>query len=104
MTCQCGAPLVGRQRRFCSRQCKQAAYVKEKRREIRIWMDELRSGLSCIECGENHPATLDFHHRDPSQKGFTLSRATTKSASRETLLVEIEKCDVLCANCHRKHH
>jgi hypothetical protein len=43
---------------------------------------------------------LDLHHRDPTTKRFTIGRG--RSWSLQNLLTEIEKCDVLCANCHRR--
>ena len=56
--------------------------------------------VHCVKCGENHPAALDFHHTDPTQKEIAISAAT----SRKVILAEVEKCIVLCANCHRKLH
>ena len=57
----------------------------------------------CERCGEADPSCLDFHHRDPGAKEFSLG-AEGKNKSFKRLLVEIEKCAVLCANCHRKLH
>lgn len=56
----------------------------------------------CTDCGESHPScVMDFHHRDPSAKLFGISsRAWHKS--EEKLQEEIDKCDLLCANCHRR--
>jgi hypothetical protein len=66
--------------------------VQKQTREIKI-----KSG--CLKCGFNtHPAALEFHHRDPSTKKFRLGES--RNYSWEACLVEIEKCDVLCANCH----
>ena len=84
---------------------------KDKRREInkryydkmKAWFDSIKSKLKCVKCGENHPATLDFHHKDPSTKEFAVSY-TYRRFSKEKILKEIEKCVVLCANCHRIHH
>jgi hypothetical protein len=45
--------------------------------------------------------SFDFHHRDPSTKQFAIGSFT---GAWETLLVEAEKCDLLCANCHRLRH
>jgi hypothetical protein len=59
--------------------------------------------LSCLECGENHPATLDFHHVNPHESDNKVHKLLASGAylkARE----EIKKCIVLCANCHRKHH
>jgi hypothetical protein len=44
---------------------------------------------------------LEFHHRVPSTKEFTLSRF---NGSHSRFLAEAEKCDLLCANCHRLRH
>lgn len=60
--------------------------------------------LSCIKCGESHPAVLDFHHRDPKEKEWSVSQMVQRAAPREKILEEISKCDVLCSNCHRIHH
>jgi hypothetical protein len=43
---------------------------------------------------------MDFDHRDPSAKGYTVSRMLLR-ASTEEILREAAKCDVVCANCHR---
>lgn len=58
----------------------------------------------CCECGEDHPAVLDFHHVDPSQKSFSINEGIKNKVSCAKMLTEIEKCIVLCSNCHRKHH
>lgn len=84
---------------------KQAAYKKQRDEEIRAWFLELRSDLCCEGCGENHPAVLDFHHTDPEQKDSSIAKAVyTNGWSKTRILQEIEKCQVLCANCHRKFH
>lgn len=78
---------------------------REKRKEIKDWFrKEVLDGTSCIRCGENHPACMDFHHRDPSTKLEEVCEMPHKKYSREKILEEVAKCDVLCANCHRKHH
>lgn len=62
-----------------------------------------KATLSCKQCGENHPATLDFHHvvRLPeNKKVFRLIGSGLFAQAKE----EIKKCMVLCANCHRKLH
>jgi hypothetical protein len=60
--------------------------------------------LKCIKCGNDHPAVLDFHHRNPEEKEFAISKMIRNRSSKEMLLKEIEKCDILCSNCHRIHH
>ncbi len=59
---------------------------------------------SKCSCGESHPAALQFHHRDPTTKLFTIGNAYSRYKSDEELENEIAKCDVLCGNCHRILH
>jgi hypothetical protein len=60
--------------------------------------------LKCSRCPQDHPATLHFHHKDASKKEFTIAYAVSKGWSRRRVLAEIEKCEVMCANCHYIHH
>lgn len=60
----------------------------------------LKSG--CSVCGVYHPAILDFHHVDKNKKDFTIAKSRTKS--KEKFLRELDKCIVLCSNCHRILH
>ena len=55
-------------------------------------------------CGEDAPECLVFHHRDPVAKVTEIARAIGSRWSISRLRSEIEKCDVLCANCHLKLH
>jgi len=73
------------------------------RAKKKAWLDEYKSTHPCKDCGETHPACLDFHHRNPNEKELTLSLAVAR-ASLERIQKEVAKCDFLCANCHRKHH
>lgn len=56
----------------------------------------------CIDCGESDPIVLDFDHRDASQKKHNVSRMWRSRYSWGKILEEIEKCDIRCANCHRR--
>jgi hypothetical protein len=77
--------------------------AKKSRLENRKLFRELKATLSCGRCGESHPATLDFHHRDPSTKSLEVS-IMVWNRTWKRVLAEIAKCDVICANCHRKEH
>lgn len=77
---------------------------KRLRRRVRGWYNGLKLGLSCQECGENHPATLDFHHLDPETKDRAVASMISRGWTEAEILSEMSKCVVLCANCHRKLH
>ncbi len=83
---------------------KQAEKNKRLRERQRQWLIEYKKKLSCARCGENHPATLQFHHRERDEKKFEIAFYTALGFSKARLLAEIAKCDVVCANCHAKEH
>lgn len=71
--------------------------IRARNREI---MREAKA-VPCADCDERYPHyVMDFDHRDPSTKSFAIGGSQTRA---ETVLrAEIEKCDVVCANCHRE--
>ena len=87
---------------------KKTQYYKDKAKEnkniLKIKVNEIKSSMKCETCGENHIACLDFHHKNPDKKDFNISNAVSRGWKLEKILKEIEKCVILCANCHRKLH
>ena len=80
-------------------------YMKERYKQKREAIGELKQELSCAKCGYNeYPTALDFHHLDPSKKDTTVARMTANNYSLNRTLEEIDKCVCLCANCHRVFH
>lgn len=71
--------------------------IKLEKRNRTLLLDFLSSS-SCKDCGIGDIRVLDFDHL--KDKRYTIS-ARFKSLSVETLVKEMEKCDVVCANCHR---
>ncbi len=63
-----------------------------------VW-DYLKSH-PCVDCGEKDPIVLEFDHRGDKENTICVLAGT--GASLKTLKKEISKCDVRCANCHRK--
>jgi hypothetical protein len=64
-------------------------------------MLEYLSDKSCERCGVSDPRVLEFDHIDPKSKSFSIARGISDILSWENILVEIKKCQVLCANCHK---
>lgn len=56
----------------------------------------------CVMCGESDPIVLDFDHIKPETKEWTMARLIAEGHAWERLEKEIDKCQVLCANCHRR--
>ncbi len=81
-------------------QASNARARKEKRAAI---INDYKRALGCSGCPERDPAVLDFHHLDPATKLFTVADRLHR-LSLPQLLQEIERCTVLCANCHRRKH
>lgn len=70
--------------------------------DVKIKLVEYKGG-QCERCGYNKSiAALEFHHRDPNQKEFSIAKG--KSRSIDKLKLEVDKCDLLCSNCHQELH
>jgi hypothetical protein len=79
-------------------------YAKKWRQGFQDIINEYKLNGRCVKCGENHPATLDFHHTT-NEKNFEIANAARiVGITKEKLIEEITKCVILCSNCHRKHH
>lgn len=78
-------------------------YIADRMRDGKIRAVMVLGGR-CQQCGWNdHPAGLQFHHREPDQKKFSINANVITSPKKypwEIILEEIMKCDLLCANCH----
>ena len=64
---------------------------------------KFKEHLQCTNCNENDSSCLDFHHTDPTQKEFSISKMVGKTGTFK-LITELEKCIILCSNCHKKFH
>ena len=56
----------------------------------------------CEKCGDTRVYVLEFHHKDKEEKEFTIGKI--KKGNLDLIQNEIDKCIVLCANCHREFH
>ena len=83
--------------------------VKKRKQELQkiraarilLFLRNFKAEKGCFDCGIKNPIVLDFDHRDPKEKKFTISDLARVGWSLKFLNEEIKKCDVVCANCHR---
>ena len=77
-------------------------YQKEKV----LWSDKfifsIKLGNPCEMCGESDPIVLEFDHIDPKTKSHNVSEMVKLGYSIKSIINEVEKCRLLCANCHRR--
>ncbi|MBU6500493.1 MAG: hypothetical protein KGI72_01535 [Patescibacteria group bacterium] len=81
-----------------------ALYAAQKRHRLKV-RAKLFSFLStkkCIDCGEKDPIVLEFDHRDQKNKFKIVGKMLSGHYSWESIEREINKCDIRCANCHRR--
>ena len=85
---------------FCSYGCKDKYFVDKRRWELKFKAIEYKGGC-CQECGYRKcPAALEFHHIDPKIKSFSISSGKTRSWDK--IKIELDKCILLCSNCHKE--
>lgn len=79
---------------------KARAHTRATRNIIREWLHDYLLKHPCLDCGETNPIILEFDHfRD---KEFNVGEAASVGASLKRVKLEVAKCEVRCANCHRK--
>lgn len=93
----------------CSNESKSRSSVKhrdknkkadaEHRQRNQIWVIEYLKNHSCIDCGEPDPVVLEFDHRGDKIRGIS---TMFSGYTLENIQAEIAKCDVRCANCHKR--
>ena len=88
-------------KQYASHKSKFAKWSKDRRIRVRKLVFEYLLTHPCIECGERDIIVLEFDHRAQYTKKFDVMSAT-HGHSWKTIEAEIKKCDVVCANCHKR--
>lgn len=109
----CNEQLNGLKTRFCSRVCKNKGlsnnpnnyfYQESRAKQRKLALIEL-SGGSCQICGyKKNWAALTFHHLNPTNKLFCIDLRKCGNTNWKSLVMEAEKCQLLCQNCHAEVH
>jgi 5-methylcytosine-specific restriction endonuclease McrA len=77
---------------------------RARKRAARQFLSEVKQRNPCARCGESDLRCLDFHHQGIHEKFAELSNMATDGAAIVSLERELQKCIVLCKNCHAKEH
>ena len=81
-----------------------AACAKRAYHRRRDKVNKIKTDSGCVDCGFNvHPFALDFDHVRGVKK-YCISEMTQRSMAWHLIVEETNKCDVVCANCHRLRH
>jgi hypothetical protein len=74
---------------------------KQHRRALVAWYRALKDGRVCADCGGTfHHAAMQWDHLPGRPKRRDVSNLVLRGFRRETILDEISKCELVCANCH----
>ncbi len=90
-------------RRLKCRQCKLSG-SRLRKSSLRSWLDDYKNALVCSRCGFPDSRALQFHHKETHTKLGNVADMAGRGLSVATILREIEKCIVLCSNCHQIEH
>ena len=82
-------------------QLSRATYNKEYRWKTRRFVYDYLLTHPCVDCSEKDPIVLEFDHIT-NNKSYDISKMINNRWSPQKVLEEINKCQVRCANCHRK--
>lgn len=85
--------------------CRKCMYDAVQRRRMKVKkMSVAYKGGCCEHCGyDKCIGALEFHHKDPTQKDFGIA-SNNHNKAWSVIQAELDKCLMLCANCHREEH
>ena len=76
----------------------------ERRKDRLKFINDYKSECGCKNCGEKRHYCLDLHHINPNTKHDDVPRMIRDDYGIKKIKLELQKCEVLCANCHREYH
>ena len=84
----------------------QSKKVTEFRRKRKLDALNYLGGMKCAHCPYDKPipSVYAFHHKDPKEKDVNFGKMKTNCVSWEVFKTELDKCIVLCHNCHAELH
>lgn len=77
-------------------------YSQYSKADLRAWVVTFKERCGC--CGETEQVLLVFHHKNPKEKTMNVPEMASRRFTKKAISAEIEKCIVLCWNCHVRIH
>lgn len=88
---------------YRANRAKRQAKVRIDRHAQAAWMDSLKEGKPCADCGVIYPPyVMEWHHLPGAEKTLVLADVRRAAHGKKRILAEIAKCELVCANCHRE--
>jgi hypothetical protein len=82
---------------------KRKAKVRADREEYIAWLDSLKEGRPCTDCGRTYPPyVMEWDHLPGAVKRLVVADTRRAAFSKKRILEELENCELVCANCHRE--
>lgn len=92
------------QRWYYRNRDEETAQKLQRRNELRAWVYDYKRQRACARCGESDPACLEFHHTSAHEKRLAIGQMVTYGYAKTSIRAEMSKCELVCANCHRRAH
>lgn len=87
-----------------ARSCMSENYQTVRSLKYKHWFDNYKKQFRCVMCKNGDPEVLDFHHRDPKEKKYSISTMICQCMRPQDIQAELKKCIAVCLHCHRKIH
>lgn len=78
------------------------AWARRQKKLLHEYVFQYLLDHPCIDCGESDPLVLEFDHIDPVNKKADICKLVTTNSRLSKVKKEIKKCEVRCANCHKR--
>ncbi len=79
------------------------AHAEKRRQDVSGWINEIKTESGCTICNESRYWCLDFHHPNDDKRS-AVSTMISGGLAKKTILEEVEKCEIVCKNCHADIH
>jgi hypothetical protein len=88
---------------YRANKAKRQARVRADRAAHVEWMNSLKEGRPCADCGQAFPPyVMEWDHLPGTEKTLVLADTRRAAYGRRRILAELAKCELVCANCHRE--